>query len=201
MILWPVPQFRQLRTLTPINYLSADRITIWYIHERCSSACSFTACSPLCNPINIRWVRAKQDQFSALFHSNSTNIDWIANWRAGGERACKTASFTYISYCDMIRTQILNWSQSSEFGKMGLCCMWNPAHKPQLWVWFGFQTTQHQADRFLGGSRTKPGTISSVCLSSPNVFGSAAATLSVRSLITAGTSNLAVPYFICLSWK
>jgi len=36
----------------------------------------------------------------------------------GRERASKTASFTYISYCDTITTQILNWSQSSESVKM-----------------------------------------------------------------------------------
>jgi len=46
------------------------------------------------------------------------NSDRIANGRIGGERALTTASFTYISYCDRISTQILNWSQGSEFAKI-----------------------------------------------------------------------------------
>jgi len=36
----------------------------------------------------------------------------------GGESASKTASFTYRLYCDTISTQILNWSQRSDFAKM-----------------------------------------------------------------------------------
>jgi hypothetical protein len=36
----------------------------------------------------------------------------------GGERASKTASFTYILYYDTITTQILNWSQSTECPKL-----------------------------------------------------------------------------------
>jgi len=39
-------------------------------------------------------------------------------WRIEAERACRTASFTYISCCDTIRTQILNWSESSELAKL-----------------------------------------------------------------------------------
>ena len=31
-----------------------------------------------------------------IFHSDSTNIDWIANWRMGGVISSKTALFTYI---------------------------------------------------------------------------------------------------------
>jgi len=52
------------------------------------------------------------------FRSDTTNSDHIADRRIGGERASKTASFTYISYCDTIKIQILNWSQSTEFAKM-----------------------------------------------------------------------------------
>jgi len=58
-VFWPVPQFGKLRTLAAIKYSSSDRITIWYIRKRCSFACSFTTCSPLCDPINIRWVAVK----------------------------------------------------------------------------------------------------------------------------------------------
>jgi len=36
----------------------------------------------------------------------------------GGDSASKTASSTYISYCDTITTQILNWSQRAQFTKM-----------------------------------------------------------------------------------
>ena len=65
--------------------------------------------------------------FLALFHSDSTNIAQIANRRPGGERTPKTAYFTYRTSCDTIRTQKPNWSQSSEFTKMRLCWMQNPA--------------------------------------------------------------------------
>jgi len=93
-VFWLVPQFRQLRTLASTKYLSSDRITIWYLRKRCSFGCSLTSYSLFCDPINICWVTAKDAQVTPLFHSNSTNIDWISKWRIGGERACKTASFT-----------------------------------------------------------------------------------------------------------
>jgi len=54
-------------------------------------------------------------QLSMLFHSDSTNIARIANWRPGGERALTTACFTYRTFFDPIRTQILNWRNS--FGR------------------------------------------------------------------------------------
>ena len=133
-VFWPVPHCRKLTTLAPIKYLSSDRITIWYIRKRCSFWCSFTTHSPICDPITIHCVTLKNAQFLAQFHSNSTNSDLITNWRMGGERASRTASFTYISYCDTIRTQILNWSQSSEFAKMKLCSRIIPAKKPRVYV-------------------------------------------------------------------
>jgi len=100
-----------------MKYWISDRITIWYIPTRCSFACSVTSYPQLCDPINIRRVTANNAQCLVLFHSNSKNIDQITKWRIGGERACKPASFTYISYCDTIRTQVPNWSQNSEFAK------------------------------------------------------------------------------------
>jgi len=45
------------------------------------------------------------------------------------ERASKIASFTNISYCNTIGTQIPNWSQSVQFTKMKLCGMQNPGQK------------------------------------------------------------------------
>jgi len=122
-VLWPFPQFHQLRTLASVRYLGSDHITIRYIRKRCNCACSFISWSPLCDPINIHCVSVKNTHFLQLFHSDSINIDWIAKWRIGGKRACKTACSTYISYCDMIRTQMLNWIQSYEFTKMRLCCI------------------------------------------------------------------------------
>jgi len=141
-VFWPVPHFHKLSALAPIKYLSCDCITIWYIHNWYSVRCSFTSHSPICDTISICCVASKNDLFSALLHSNSTNSDHIANWRTGGERASKTASFMYISYCDTITTQILDWSQSSEFTKLRLCCMINPAKTE----WFSF----------LDGSETEP---------------------------------------------
>jgi len=49
------------------------------------------------------------------------NCAQIAHWRMAGERASNTVSFTYISYCHTIRTQIHNWSESSVFAKMWNC--------------------------------------------------------------------------------
>jgi len=121
-VFWPVPQILQLPTLAQIKYLSSDSIAIWFIRKRCSFACSFTSSSTLCDPTNIRCGAVKQHRKLGVFRSDVTKIDSIAKWRIGGERACKTASFTYESYCDMIRTQMLNCSQSLKFVTMRLCC-------------------------------------------------------------------------------
>jgi len=43
-----------------------------------------------------------------VFDRDSTNTCRIANLKAGGEGATKTAQSTYCSCCDTIRTQILN---------------------------------------------------------------------------------------------
>jgi len=40
-VFWPVPHFCKLSTLAPTWYLCCDRITIWYILNRCSVWCSF----------------------------------------------------------------------------------------------------------------------------------------------------------------
>jgi len=45
------------------------------------------------------------------------NCDWNADRSMRGERASKTACFTYISYCDLITTQIIHWSKILEFAK------------------------------------------------------------------------------------
>jgi len=78
------------------------------------------------------------------------NSDRIANWRMGGEKACKTATFTYISYCDRITIQILNFSQSSEFVKLRLCCMINLVKKPSVYVRSWYQPCQDWAVQFFG---------------------------------------------------
>jgi hypothetical protein len=76
------------------------------------------------------------------------NSDRVANWGMRGERAPKTASLTYKSYCDTITTEILNWNQSSEFAKMRLCCMIYPAKKPRVYVRSGVQPRQDRAVQF-----------------------------------------------------
>jgi len=155
LVFWPVPKFCQLGTLAPIKYMSSDHITIWYICGWCRFACSFSSYSPLCNPINIHCITAKHVQFSALIHSNSSNIDRIAKWRIGSGWACKTASFTYISDCDTIRTQILNWSQSSDYAKMRLCCVYNPAKKLRVYVRSGWKPRQDNLGRVFGQDRNR----------------------------------------------
>jgi len=86
------------------------------------------------------------------FCSDWKNIDRIANWRLGDEWASRTAYSRDISYCDTIRTQILNWSSSSVFAKMRLCSMINPGNKQWLEVRFRLGTERHRAVQILGGS-------------------------------------------------
>jgi hypothetical protein len=56
---------------------------------------------------------------SRVLDSDSTNIGRIANLKAGGERAAKTAQSAYTSCHGTIRTQILNWSETSGLAKAG----------------------------------------------------------------------------------
>jgi len=107
----------ELRTMSRVKYVSSDYIAIWYIRTISSFRCSFTSCSPICYPINLSSVAVKWWWQLGVFHSDSLNINRIANWTTGGAKASKTVSFAYISYCDTIRTQILNWSQSSQISK------------------------------------------------------------------------------------
>ena len=152
-VFWLVPHLCKLRTLPVIKYLSCDCITIWYLHKRCCFGCPITSHYPICNPITIRWVTSKNAYFSAIFHSISTDSDRITYWRIGGERTSKTASFMYRSYCDIITTQILNWSQSSEFTKMRLCCLIDPAKNPWVYVRSSYQPCKDIAVRFFGRVR------------------------------------------------
>jgi len=89
------------------------------------------------------------------FVADAINSDQIANWRMGGESASKTASFRYISYSDTITTQILNWSQSSEFAKMRLCSKLNLAKKQRVYVRSGLQTGQDRAVQVSGQVRNR----------------------------------------------
>jgi len=57
-------------------------------------------------------------RFQPLFHSDSTNINLIANLRMGDEIGHQSANFMYRSCCDTIRIQILNWSQRCRIRKM-----------------------------------------------------------------------------------
>jgi len=110
--------FCKLITWDPIKDCCSDRITIWYIRNICSFRCSSISCSPIFGLIDICTVTVKNTQFSALLQSDSTNIDRTANWRIECDRASKTASFTYISCCDMIRTHVPIWSKISEIARM-----------------------------------------------------------------------------------
>ena len=128
------------------------------IRKLCRFGCSFTSRSPICDPINIGWVKAKIVQYWALFHSDSRNINRIAQCWTGGERASKTAQFTHISYCDTIRTQICNWSPSTEVTNMRLCWMQNQGKQPWFQVRFGLGTAGRWEVPFLGSSRSELGT-------------------------------------------
>jgi len=64
-------------------------------------------------------IRAISKPNSRVFDSNSRSVSQIANLKAGGERAAKTAQSMYWSCPDMIRTQILNGWQSFEVEMLG----------------------------------------------------------------------------------
>jgi len=56
-----------------------------------------------------------------VFDRDWTDTCRIANLKAGGERATKTAQSTFWSCCDTIRTQILNWSKKYWLLGSGFC--------------------------------------------------------------------------------
>jgi len=55
-VLPPKTRHFNITTLPPIKYLSSDRIMTWSVHGLCSSSCSFTSRSQICDPTDIRWV-------------------------------------------------------------------------------------------------------------------------------------------------
>lgn len=84
------------------------------------------------NPGHVMCSRAITECWKlCVLRSNSTNIDHIAIWRLGAKRTSKTPRYMNISYCDMIKTKILNWRQRSEFVTMKHCCMQRLAKKLQ----------------------------------------------------------------------
>jgi hypothetical protein len=99
----------------PMKYLSSNHIAIWSMYERCSSMRSFTSWSPNSNTMNICWIPEKLRRKSRVIHSDFTNIDRITNRSPGSEIDYETESFLYGLYCDTIRTQIPNWTES-------MCC-------------------------------------------------------------------------------
>jgi len=75
----------------------------------------------------ISQFRFQHSTSVGVFHSDSTNKGRIPHWRTVRDRACHSASFTYMSYCVMIRIHVINWSQSSEFVKL-----WNQQKNPRF---------------------------------------------------------------------
>jgi hypothetical protein len=111
------PHFCGFSTFCEIRYLGCARITISYRCKWCSDRWSFTYHSPICDPIILRWVNVKSHHHSSGLKRNWLNSDRITIWRMGGQRASKTALFMYIWNADMLTTQIVNWSQRSEYAK------------------------------------------------------------------------------------
>jgi len=140
-VLWLVAHLRTLRTLPLIKCLSSDCITKCSICKICSFGCSFTYWSPITNERNIVWATVQQLRKLGVFCSNKTNIDGIKHCRTADGREFKASEFRYMWYSNIIRTQIHDWSQSSEFPEMSLSWMQNPSKKPQIWLEFGFGTT------------------------------------------------------------
>jgi hypothetical protein len=67
--------------------------------------------------LNACEIRSYYERISWVFNSDSMNIGRVANLRAGGETAAKTAQSTYRPSHDTIRTQIPNLSEISGLPK------------------------------------------------------------------------------------
>jgi len=93
-----------------------------------------------------------------FLHSHSTNISRITNVKAGGEGAAKTAQSTYWSCYNMIRTQILNWSQSCRNHKVGIAVRFQPSQNGTLSCPVRVPTSQDNVCRVFGrvSNQAKP---------------------------------------------
>jgi len=89
---WLVTYIRKPRTLAPIRHMSSDHITIWDVRTRCSFRYSINPHSPICNPGTICCIAVKSRQKLAIFQSNSTIIDGIANWGIEDESSVSNGS-------------------------------------------------------------------------------------------------------------
>ena len=96
---------------------------------------SFTSCFWNCNRTNIHRHDCKPRNFArnlALFHSNSINPGQTATLKVGGERAHKTAQFTYWPCHDRIRTEIFNWRERCGNHIFGTTVRFQPGQKPMV---------------------------------------------------------------------
>jgi hypothetical protein len=111
------PYFCELSPLAAIENWSCDRITIWYKFKSCGLRCSFYFHSRIWDLITIGWAVVKQRLQLLVVWSLLPNCDQISNSRMGGETVSKAELCMYRSSCDTITTQILIWSERSEFVK------------------------------------------------------------------------------------
>jgi len=95
-----------------------------------------------------------------FFHSHSPNISRITERKVGGERAARTAQFTYWSCYNTMLTQILNWKQMCRNRKIGTAVRLQPGRKPTgscpVWV---INLPRHTGSGFWPGlepNQTKP---------------------------------------------
>jgi len=132
-VLPPKTRDYNITTLSPIKYLSSDRIMTWSVGRLCSSSRSFPSRSEICDPTNICWVAIENPlilhKICPCFHSHPTNTSRIANQKAGGERVARTAQSMYWSCHDKMRTQILNCRQRSKNRKVETAVRFQPGRK------------------------------------------------------------------------
>jgi len=112
------------RCFAPIRYLSSDRIMTWCICRLCRLGCSITSRCQNWLPTNVCWVSVENPRLSVIIYAYSkateTNISPISILKVWGEVSAYTAQSTYTSCYDLIRTQILNWSQKCSSRKLDL---------------------------------------------------------------------------------
>ena len=53
MVVWAVPHCGKLMALPPIQCLNCNRVTIWYIHKRCSLGCPLPSSSQIGNALTF----------------------------------------------------------------------------------------------------------------------------------------------------
>jgi len=137
-VLPPKTRHFNITTLPPIKYLSSDRIMTWSVRRVCSSTCSSTSRSEICDPTTIRWVAIEYPLNSLEMGPVFTATQRISVGSQIGKREVKWRPELHNLRTDhvMIRSE-LNFSMGGKgvgTVKLELRSGANPAEKPRVHV-------------------------------------------------------------------